>query len=409
VSASPEGPGDGRGPLRVCHLAKYYPPAAGGIETHVRTLARAQAALGAEVTVIAVNEATRRGGAAHPLAPTWTRLERDRGVEVVRLGRVASIAKLDLPPGAPRAIRRVRPDVFHLHVPNPTMLVALAVSRPGAPLVVTWHSDIVAQPLRAAALRPVERWALGRAARIVSTSAAYATGSEPLRAHSGKVTVLPFGIDLHPFTAPGPAVQATADRLRRAHGEPLWLAVGRLVYYKGLETALGALPRVPGRLVVVGTGPLEGALRRRAAALGVADRVVWLGQVDEATLAGCYRAATALWFPSNARSEAFGLAQVEAMASGCPVLNADVPGSGVAWVSRGGESGLTVPVDDPAALATAARRLLDEPGLRARLAEGARARARAEFDHLGMARRTLDLYREVLAEAGAAAWEVAPG
>ena len=92
-------------------------------------------------------------------------------------------------------------------------------------------------------------------------------------------------------------------------------------------------------------------------------------------------AADAFGCPSNARSgRRSALVQVEAMASGCPVINTAIPHSGVPWVSRHEESGLTVPVDDPAAFAAAARRLLEEPGLRDRLAAGARARAIAEFD-----------------------------
>ena len=85
------------------------------------------------------------------------------------------------------------------------------------------------------------------------------------------------------------------------------------------------------------------------------------------------------------------------MASGCPILNAAIPASGVAWVSRHEESGLTVPVNDAPALARAACRVRDEPGLRARLAAGARHRACREFDHLVMARRSLDLYQTALA------------
>ncbi len=173
--------------------------------------------------------------------------------------------------------------------------------------------------------------------------------------------------------------------------------MGRLVYYKGLDVAIRALAAVPGKLMIVGEGPLETALRRLAAEVGVADRLVWCGRLNDEQLVGAYHAAAALWFPSNVRSEAFGLVQVEAMASGCPVINAAIPASGVCWVSRHEETGLTVPLNDPAALARAANRLLTTPGLRERLAAGGRERARQEFGCRLMARRSLDLYREARA------------
>jgi len=81
------------------------------------------------------------------------------------------------------------------------------------------------------------------------------------------------------------------------------------------------------------------------------------------------------------------LAQVEAMASGCPAINTAIPGSGVPWVSLHGVSGLTVPMRAPLALAEAARRLSENATLRAGLAEGAKARAISEFDHHLMASR----------------------
>jgi rhamnosyl/mannosyltransferase len=90
------------------------------------------------------------------------------------------------------------------------------------------------------------------------------------------------------------------------------------------------------------------------------------------------------------------------MASGCPVINTEIPYSGVPWVSRHEETGLTVPVNDPGALAAAARRLLTEPGLRPRLAEAGRRRAMEEFDHRVMAERSLAIYRRVLADRGLA-------
>jgi rhamnosyl/mannosyltransferase len=77
------------------------------------------------------------------------------------------------------------------------------------------------------------------------------------------------------------------------------------------------------------------------------------------------------------------------------VINTAIAGSGVAWVSRHDETGLTVPPNDAVALAAAARRLLDEPALRDRLSANARRRAVEEFDHQVMARRSLALYDQM--------------
>jgi rhamnosyl/mannosyltransferase len=272
------------------------------------------------------------------------------------------------------------------------MTLALAAMRPRGRLVVTHHSDVIRQRFLGRVFRPFEQLLYHRADALLSDSPGYQDGSPLLSRFAIKVSVLPPGIDLEPYLAPQTAALVHAQRYRQDHGQPLWLSVGRVVYYKGLHNAVRALARVPGRLLVIGEGPARPGLQRLAAAEGVTDRIIWRGHVGENELIGAYHAATALWFPSNARSEGFGLVQVEAMASGCPVINAAIPGSGVAWVSRHDETGLTVPVDDPAALAQAARRLVEEPGLRERLAEGARRRAGTEFNQRHMAQRSLDLY-----------------
>jgi len=391
--------------LRICHLGKFYPPAPGGIEAHVQTLARAQARLGADVRVICVNHqnASRADVTWKGLGSTPTVEQSDEGVRVTRLGRHASVSRLDVCPSLPLALWKLRDegvDVVHVHTPNPTMLLALAAMPAFATLVVTHHSDVIKQRVLGRAFAPVERRVHDRAAMVLSDSEAYIGGSNVLRRLGPKVRALPLGLDLVPFFEPGAGTTTRAAELRAELGAPLWLAVARLVYYKGLATAIDALADVPGRLLVVGTGPLERELRARAAERNVADRIRWIGYAEPEELLAAYRAATALWFPSNARSEGYGLVQVEAMASGCPVINTAVPHSGVSWVSRHGETGLTVPVGDSAALAAASRRLVHEPGLRARLSAGAIERARLEFDATVMARRSLEIYAK--ATGGAA-------
>ena len=401
-----------RGPLRICHLGKYYPPAPGGIESHVQTLAVAQALQGGgevDVRVICVNHSDRRGRDV-----TWSRYgttrtiqEADGDVRVTRLGRSATVARLDICPSLPwiiKALNHDPVDILHLHTPNPTMvlMVASLLRTQDTPLVITHHSDIVRQRVLRVLHDPFERMVYARAATILASSLDYVQGSPMLHLHREKVAVLPMGIDLTPHLQPSPGALAFEAKLRRQcerHG-PIWLTVGRCVYYKGLPTAIEALQYVAGTLIVIGRGPLEGA-SRNAQQLQVQERIVWLGHTNRDELIGAYRAAAALWFPSSARSEAFGLVQIEAMANACPVINTDIEHSGVTWVSPNEQTGLTVRVNDAKALAAAAARLVAEPELRERFAREAQRRARREFGDAIMARRSLAAYRRILADADA--------
>ena len=123
------------GGLRVCHLGKFYHPASGGMETHVRTLAQAQAELGADVRVICVNHRDGRGADVtwERFAGTETVEEWDGRVRLTRVGRLASLARFE---SLPRTCRGCwagcgdgAMDLLHLHVPNPTMLLTLAAVR----------------------------------------------------------------------------------------------------------------------------------------------------------------------------------------------------------------------------------------------------------------------------------------
>ncbi|MBD1858306.1 MULTISPECIES: glycosyltransferase [Leptolyngbya] len=381
-------------PLRICHLSKYYPPQPGGIETHVRAIATSQAALGAKVDVLCVNTCDREGREAQQ---THTIEELDGNVRVIRLGRLLNVARVDVFTTFSQYFdrRRAAYDIAHLHTPNPAMGMHWALANSTIPLVVTHHSDIVKQRVLKHVVNPMLKHIYHRAARVLIGSPNYLAGSDFLRPYRDRVEVLPFGIDLSIYRQPTPAAIAYERRLRAMHSGPIWLCVGRLVYYKALHVAIAALRDVPGTLMIVGKGELADALQRQAMDIGVGDRVVFKQQLTQDELVGAYRASTALWFPSNARSEAFGLVQVEAMASGCPVINTAIPKSGVTWVSRGGIEGLTVPMNDAEALAEAANRLLREPQLRGKLSIASRTRS-LQFDQDLMAQESLRIYERAI-------------
>jgi glycosyltransferase involved in cell wall biosynthesis len=382
--------------VRIVHLAKYYYPLQGGMETHVDSLASKQADMGEDVYILCVNGFNDKLQLAHV---TKTEVTFEDRIQVIKVRRLLSFLKLDFCPSLIFYIRYFSkfPDtIFHLHTPNPTMLIVLAMIGGTKNLIITHHSDAIKQRLLKYLVRPIEHLIYRQASMILTTSENYQAGSKFLRLYRDRLDTLPLGIDINTFGSPTLEITQQAKQLKSDYGDVLWLAVGRLVYYKNLHIAIEALQYVPGKLIIIGTGKLGKKLQKIAHQFNVADRIIWWGRASNSDLLAAYQAATALWFPSNVRSEAFGMVQVEAMASGCPVINCDIPGSGVPWVCRHELEGLTVQRNNPQQFAAAARRLLEEPGLRKDLSEGSKLRS-LDFTEQVMARRSLAIYQNVLA------------
>ena len=370
--------------LRILQVGKYYPPTRGGIETHLETLC--QGLRGAVDLKVVVADIGRSG----------TREIVD-GVPVQRLGTAIKLAGAPFCPGLRRAMREADADIIHLHVPHPTALLTWLVSGARGKLVVTYHSDIIRQRILGKLISPLQDLAYTRAAAIIVASPGLIEGSPVLARHRERCVLVPFGIDSTPL---GRIDAAAVAAVRRRFPGPLVLAVGRLIYYKGFEFLVRAMAKLPtpATLLIIGEGPLRGALEAEAAALGVAERVHFLGNVPDT--APYYQACDLFVLPSVARSEAFGLVQLEAMACGKAVVNTQIEGSGVTFVSRDGETGLTVPPADTDALARATGRLLGDEPLRARYGAAARARFAENFTAEKMVSRTLEIYQRVAGTAG---------
>ncbi len=168
-----------------------------------------------------------------------------------------------------------------------------------------------------------------------------------------RCNVIPHGIELDRFYEYD---KAEVARIREKYGSRIVISVGRLIYYKGFEYLVQAMEQVDGRLLIIGDGPLRESLIQQAKARGISDRVVFLGEISD--ISPYYHAAEVFALASVARSEAFGIVQLEAMACSKPVVNTNLD-SGVPFVSLHGETGLTVPPQDPDALAYAINLLLD--------------------------------------------------
>jgi rhamnosyl/mannosyltransferase len=287
-------------------------------------------------------------------------------------------------------------DIIHVHLPHPLGAASyLASKKPdGHRLIVTYHSDVVRQRHLMRLYDPVLHRLLDAAHAIVVTSPNYLESSTTLARYREKCVVVPLGIDLDAFASTDRVRERARDIRASLSARHLLLAVGRLIYYKGFEVAIRALAEVPdAELVIVGEGPLRPALLKLAAGLGVQERVRLRGEVDDDEILAYYHASDLYLLPSIARSEAFGIVQVEAMACGVPVINTDLK-SGVPFVSPHGESGLTVPPEDPASLSSAVRRLLADPSMRERMGAAGKERARREFSKEALGDRVLRLYED---------------
>lgn len=371
---------------RVLQIFKYYHPSVGGVEKVARDIAEGLKGR-IETKVLTSHEDLR------------TVHDEVNGIEVIRAGRVTTRFSVPLAPRFPALMRKMATDVdiLHFHLPYPLADVSYLLSRPHGRIVAWWHSEIVRPKQLTKLYRPLLDRFLKKADRIIVAAPQLVDNSSFLRRFREKCRVIPIGIDTGRFE-PTDAIRAKVQGIRGAHGGPIILFVGRLIYYKGVDYLVEAFGRLQNRtatLLIVGEGPLQPQLEALASEKGIRDRTVFLGQVDDDDLLGYYHACDLFVLPSIANTEAFGIVQLEAMACGKPVVSTDLP-TGVPFINQHGKTGLIVPPGDAEALAGAIERLLDDPALAARYGEAGRKRVHEEFTREKMLDRVLDLYHEVM-------------
>jgi glycosyltransferase involved in cell wall biosynthesis len=375
--------------MRVLHLGKYYAPQRGGIERHLQDLAEWFSARGHQVDVL-----------AHQPAGQWRSSDEViHGVRVCRAGCPVAPLYTPISPLFPwhlsRLIRRSRPEILHLHLPNPSCFWALfSPQARSRPWIVHWHADVSPDMpdwrVRAAyrLYRPFEQAVLKRASAIIATSQTYLDASAALAPWKHKVSVIPLGI---------------AESIADVGNSPLWprsgsqrlLAVGRLSHYKGFAVLLDALAKTAeASLLLIGKGEESERLREQAARLGISDRVSFVGELSDPDLLAAYAQADLLVLPSLDRSEAFGLVLLEAMRAGLAVIASRVPGSGISQVIEHEKSGLLVEPGNADALAGALT-LLSSVTMRQRLAAGGHQRWLDYFTLEVSAQAVLALYRNL--------------
>jgi glycogen synthase len=391
---------------RLLILSWEYPPLIeGGLARHVRKLSEALAQAGAEVHVLT------RGGEESPGEELVAGVEIHRVLEPTRprdLGEfVAWVERmnLDMLAAGVELGDRFDCEVVHGH----DWLVANACDhlarRFRAPLVTTIHATehgrhqgwVEEHPQ--SYIHGVERWIANRSDRVIACSYYMREQiADIFGVPDERVAVIPNGIDpedLQPHDEP------ELRRLRSEFAAPeekLVLLIGRLVYEKGFQLALEAMPAlieaVPNtRFLVAGSGTHEQELRRQAAELGLLEHGSFLGWIGDDVLHSLYPIADVCVVPSI--YEPFGLVALEAMASGCPCIVADT--GGLREVVPHEEVGLRFRARDPESLAEVAIRVLSDDELGHRLVADAYDHVR-RFDWNDVAEQTAGVYEGLLAK-----------
>ena len=388
---------------RILLLSWEYPPIVeGGLARHVRKLSEALVALGTEVHVLTRGDET---------------LPADESMNGVIVHRVRE-------PGRPRELGEFVTWIEHMNadmlaagvelgdrwdfdlVHGHDWLVAVAgdhlAKRFRCPFVTTIHATEYGRHQGWVDKHPqshihgVENWMANRADRVI-------TCSHYMRGHvadiygldEDRITVIPNGID------PDDLIPVDdLDTLRgrfAAPDEQLVILVGRLVYEKGFQLALEALPPIIERLgnvrfLVAGSGTHEAELKRQAAELGLLEHGTFLGWIGDDVLHSLYRIADLCVVPSL--YEPFGLVALEAMASDCPCIVADTGGLREV-VPAGDRVGLRFNGGDAEHLGVMIERMLTDGDLRERLVIEAGEHV-LRFDWADVARRTQELYDELL-------------
>ena len=366
--------------MKVGIVCPYSFEVPGGVQAHVVDLARALKRLGHEVNVLApADEDT-------PLPDFVTSAGRAVGIPYN-----GSVARLSFGPVSYARVRRWITehdfDVLHLHEPTAPSLSFLALMVADGPIVATFHTSTPRSKMLAAFQLVLQPFLEKITARIAVSALARRVQVEHL---GGDAVEIPNGVDvgffadakpLDGYPRPGGTIGFVGRFTEPRKGMPVLL--------EAFRTLASELPEL--QLLVVGRGEEDELLKE--AGLGLASRIVLLGQVDDETKARALRSVDVYCAP-NTGGESFGIILTEAMSAGAAVAASDL--DAFRRVLDDGKSGVLTPVGDSAALAAGLRDLLADADRRAEYVEHAGHRVMT-FDWSVVAGQVLRVYESAMA------------
>ncbi len=339
--------------MKILQLSKYYPPTHGGLEIVAEFFSRAAADLAHETRILSLGPETK--------------------VYIGRYGETVYQSKENYNfKSAPISLSYYRKwkelvsdsDVILVHLPNPLAhelikLSQAAIKTRKCRVVGIYHSDIVNQVLLRDAynlyfMKDIELYDdfICSSDKLRKSSSIIGSLPEP------KIHIIPYCID---------PVNSLPRNAGSSGQKAKFMAIGRMVPYKGYDFLLKSFKDLPFELTMVGDGPLRSELMKNAP-----KNVNFVGEVTEEEKFRLFSEHDALIVSSINRSEAYGMTIVEAFSSGLPVISSNID-TGVTFLVRNGLTGLTFPILSAPGLTEQVHRLGSDKALREKLGKNCRS------------------------------------
>lgn len=294
--------------------------------------------------------------------------------------------------------QRYRFSIVHLHLPNPMAHLASEILPVSVKRIISWHSDVIHQKKLLQIYQPFVNRLLKQANAVIVSTPYLAEHSSQIKVARERNTIhiIPYGVDFDYFLIN--KYHERIDQIKYQYsGHFLIFALGRHVHYKGFCFLIEAMKQLPKNIILLlgGEGPLTSKLQQQVKNSQLEHRVYFLGQITKQDLPAYYHACDVFCLPSIDQSEAFGIAQLEAMACAKPVICCDVTHA-ASNLNRNAVTGFVVAPCCPKALAEAIWKLYQKPILRLSLGRSAYNYAKEKFTTQKMVKQIKNLYHEII-------------
>jgi len=320
---------------KLLHVAKYYPPHRGGIETATKFMCDGASEELFDVKVVCFSKDKSnefRSKKNLTIISCFSRL--NIFSQPISLLYIYQVIK-----------KSYKSDIVHFHYPNLYSLFLHMFIKKQKKIITSWHSDIVKQKKFKIFYSFLEKMLLKRSDIIIVATSNYAENSYSLKDFQDKIKIIPYGVSSK-FKYKNKKL--TSDRLTV-------LSVGRLVSYKGFGVLIDAALHINRdiKIVIVGNGPLYEELTYCINKRKLSKKVYIKNEVNDEELKSLYKSADIFCLPSITKAEAFGIVLIEAMTYGLPIVTTEIVGSGVPSVNDDKVTGINVPPGDYKELAKA--------------------------------------------------------